>query len=65
MAQKLARLGIYLRLEYLMGPVVLGTSERKRALLRRLAAAHLRTQVADPGLRAALTPDYEIRSSES
>ncbi|WP_432542155.1 flavin-containing monooxygenase [Kineococcus sp. SYSU DK002] len=28
--------------------------------LRRRASEHLRASVADPGLRAALTPDYEI-----
>ena len=58
--QKMARLRIYLRLEYLMGPVVLGTSERKRQLLRKFANGHLHHQIDDPELRSALTPDYEI-----
>ena len=58
--QKAARLRIYLRLEYLMGPVVLGTSVRKRELLRRFARGHLFGQITDPALREALTPDYEI-----
>lgn len=60
LVRKAARLGIYLRLEYIMGPVVLGTSERKRALVRKLARAHLFDQVSDPALRESLSPDYEI-----
>ncbi len=60
LVRKAARLGIYLRLEYIMGPVVLGTSERKRALVRKLARAHLFDQISDPALRKTLSPDYEI-----
>ncbi len=40
-------------------PARLGAAEAIGALRER-AAAHLRAQVRDPRLRAALTPDYEI-----
>lgn len=56
--QWLARAGIYWGLE----TRVLGFT-RNRWMMRlgqRIALAHLRRQVADPGLRAALTPDYTL-----
>jgi cation diffusion facilitator CzcD-associated flavoprotein CzcO len=59
-ARLAVRAGIYLRLELLLGPVVLGHSARRSSLLQRLAASHLAAQVKDPELRASLRPDYAI-----
>ena len=60
LVRKAARPGSTSASEYIMGPVVLGTSERKRALVRKLARAHLFDQISDPALRKTLSPDYEI-----
>jgi cation diffusion facilitator CzcD-associated flavoprotein CzcO len=52
------RSALYLFREFL----VLGMAKRRRFLkpVQKLAQAHLRKQVRDPKLRAALTPDYTI-----
>ncbi|HUZ37016.1 MAG TPA: DUF4873 domain-containing protein [Streptosporangiaceae bacterium] len=55
-AQRLARLGIYLSREALAGAFVRRPGVLKRA--QRIAVAHLERSVADPALRARLTPDY-------
>jgi cation diffusion facilitator CzcD-associated flavoprotein CzcO len=56
LTQQLARLGIYVSRESVVGAFV-----RRPALLRaaqRIAQRHLAKSVPDPALRAALTPDY-------
>ncbi len=58
-AQSVARAAVFGRQE-LLAPGLLGRSDRPRRMLRTVASAHLRAQVTDPGLRARLTPDYEI-----
>ncbi len=58
LAQKLNRLGVYLGRELLVPGLV-----NKPALMKlpeRLAREHLRRQVADPELRAKLTPHFQI-----
>ena len=55
-AQRLARLGIYLSREATVGAFV-----KRPQILRgaqRMALRHLERSVADPALRAKLTPDY-------
>ena len=54
--QRLARAGVYVLLE----AVALGMAYEPRLLkgVELVARAHLRRQVADPGLRRRLTPDY-------
>ena len=56
----LVRASLYLRQELLVGPAVLGRSQRRQQLIRRVAAAHLARQVPDRALRARLRPDYAI-----
>ena len=58
--QRLARARVYLRLEFLLGPAIIGRAERPRRRLTEFARAHLRNQVPDEGLRRVLTPEYEI-----
>jgi cation diffusion facilitator CzcD-associated flavoprotein CzcO len=57
-AQRAARAGIYWGRELL----VLGFAKKPalNLVLQRLALRHLRRQVADPALRAALTPSYRF-----
>ena len=59
-ARLLVRASLYLRQELLVGPAVLGRSQRRQQLIRRVAAAHLARQVPDRALRARLRPDYAI-----
>jgi len=59
-ARLAVRAWIYLRLELLLGPVLLGRDERRQRLLEKLAAAYRRRQIADPALRAVLEPDYRL-----
>jgi len=59
-ARLAVRAWIYLRLELLLGPVLLGRDERRQGLLEKLATAYRRRQVADPALRAVLEPDYRL-----
>ncbi len=59
-ARLAVRAWIYLRLELLLGPVLLGRDERRQGLLEKLAAAYRRRQVTDPALRARLEPDYRL-----
>jgi cation diffusion facilitator CzcD-associated flavoprotein CzcO len=56
--QKGIRAALYLLREFL----VIGMAKQRRLLepVGKLARAHLRRQVRDPKLRAALTPDYTI-----
>jgi len=56
-AQRAARAGTYWGRE-LLYPVL--RSPLAGALAERLAARHLRDQIRDPALRAALTPEYRI-----
>ncbi|WP_440709046.1 flavin-containing monooxygenase [Herbiconiux sp. YIM B11900] len=46
--------------EFEAGHTARVTAGPEREALRRAARAHLEAQIADPGLRAHLTPDYEI-----
>lgn len=55
-AQRLARLGIYLTREPVVGAFVARPQLLKAA--QRIAARHLARSVADPALRAKLTPRY-------
>lgn len=57
-AQQVARRSVYWARE----SYVLGFAKYPRIMpaLERLCGAHLRSQVPDPGLREALTPDYRI-----
>ncbi len=57
-AARLQRWGIYWSFELRWGAFKRGG--RLGPVMERLAAAHLRRQVADPALRATLTPDYPI-----
>lgn len=52
------RLSIYLRFELLLAALV-GTNLKRRQMIRTMALRWLESQVADPELRARLTPDYE------
>ncbi len=56
--QRLVRAGIYCGREFSV--LGLAVNPRLLKLLEWAARAHLRRQVADPGLRARLTPDYTI-----
>jgi cation diffusion facilitator CzcD-associated flavoprotein CzcO len=56
--QQLARAAQYNGRETFMFPIM--TSRTARRALETLARVHLRRQVADPHLRARLTPDFEI-----
>jgi cation diffusion facilitator CzcD-associated flavoprotein CzcO len=56
--RRLYRSYIYWRLEsFYLG---LGPSDAFQRMLENMAAKHLEKHVADPGLRARLTPDYRI-----
>jgi cation diffusion facilitator CzcD-associated flavoprotein CzcO len=56
--QKLARGGIYtMRESWILG---FAGSQKVMAVAEAQARAFLRSQVADPGLRATLTPDYRL-----
>ncbi len=55
-AQRLARLGIYLSRESLVGAFV--RHPQLLAMAQRVAARHLAAAVPDPALRAKLTPSY-------
>ncbi len=56
--QRLVRAGIYCGREFSV--LGLAVNPRLLKLLEFVARAHLRRQVADPALRAKLTPDYTI-----
>lgn len=56
--QRLVRAGVYLGRE--LSVLGLAVNPRLLKLLELTARAHLRRQVADPALRARLTPDYTI-----
>ncbi|HSL09580.1 MAG TPA: NAD(P)/FAD-dependent oxidoreductase [Pseudonocardiaceae bacterium] len=56
--QRLVRAGIYCGREFSV--LGLAVNPRLLTLLEWVARAHLRRQVADPALRARLTPDYTI-----
>ncbi len=56
---KLHRLGIFMRLELLLYPITREKSRLRRHATRRVLD-YMRSQVRDPALRAALTPDYEM-----
>jgi len=56
--QRLARLRTYLTFEILLATFT-GKARRRKGAVRAQALSHLRKQVADPELRAKLTPDYE------
>ncbi|MGH3777920.1 MAG: flavin-containing monooxygenase [Pseudonocardiaceae bacterium] len=56
--QRLVRAGIYLGRE--LSVLGLAVNPRLLKILELAARAHLRRQVADPALRARLTPDYTI-----
>lgn len=56
--QRLARAGIYWGREALVPGFTM--NPRLLAIVESIARAHLRRQVADPELRAKLTPDYTI-----
>jgi cation diffusion facilitator CzcD-associated flavoprotein CzcO len=60
LAQRLVRASVYLRFEFLTGPAILGRSERRQTLLRKIARAHLSQQVPDPELKELLKQDYQI-----
>ena len=54
--QRAARLGIYVSREALVGAFVKRPEMLRRA--QRIALANMAKSIADPGLRAGLTPDY-------
>ena len=54
--QRAARLGIYVSREALVGAFVKRPEMLRRA--QRIALANMAKSIADPGLRARLTPDY-------
>ncbi|MFF7243274.1 flavin-containing monooxygenase [Embleya sp. NPDC008237] len=58
-AQQVVRQGLYWQREATLG-AFLGPSDLVTALATRQCLAHLRKQVADPRLRARLTPDYRF-----
>ena len=57
LAQRLVRDAIYWSRETFIPFFV---NEKLARVPRRIALKHLRDQVADPGLRARLTPDYQV-----
>ena len=59
-ARLAVRAWVYLRLELLMGPVVLGRKEGRQAMIERMAGGYRKRQVPDPVLRAKLKPDYRL-----
>lgn len=60
LAQKLARLLVWLRGEWILYPVLRSRSRITRALLERKSRQFLEEELDDPTLRRALTPDYRI-----
>ncbi|HKK22782.1 MAG TPA: NAD(P)/FAD-dependent oxidoreductase, partial [Pseudohaliea sp.] len=60
LAQKLARLLVWLRGEWVLYPVLRSNSRIARALLERKSRQFLEEEIKDPALRRKLTPDYRI-----
>lgn len=60
LAQKLARLLVWLRGECVLYPVLRSDSRIARALLERKSRQFLEEEIDDPELRRKLTPDYRI-----
>ncbi|HEY7775514.1 MAG TPA: NAD(P)/FAD-dependent oxidoreductase [Kineobactrum sp.] len=58
--QKLHRLGVYLRGEWLFYPVLRAGSRLLRPLWAKWAWDHLNEHIRDPDLRRKLTPDYPV-----
>jgi cation diffusion facilitator CzcD-associated flavoprotein CzcO len=56
--QRLVRAGVYLSRELLV--VGFAKQPRLMGLLERLAGAHMRKQISDPGLLEKVTPDYAL-----
>ncbi|MEM1143823.1 MAG: NAD(P)/FAD-dependent oxidoreductase [Pseudomonadota bacterium] len=58
--QKLLRLQQYLRLEFLMYPLLRRSSDRFLPIWRSQCSKYLETEIQNPDLRRALTPNYRM-----